>query len=531
MIKLRPYQQTLYDEIQETFEKGVSRILVQAETGWGKSILIGKLANNLEGRTLILTHRIELLNQNSEWINDIGILTAKVKKPIPLKSKKNVIAMTQTAYARFSKFGYDYVGDFDNVIVDETHVDFFKQVYSGLNIKKLIGLTATPIIYKKEKKTVNGADFSRDLSLADDYEALLQGVSASDLIDLGYLTEDKYIRLTPPNLDKLKKSANNPDGFTPASMTEVFGSHASVSMVLKSYKEKSIDKKTIIFNPTTKVNVKVYDAFVKEGYGDLVKMYDSVNDSSLSRDEVVAWYKQTKGAVLLNVGVFTTGFNVPDIEVIIYNKSTLSLSLWLQSCGRGSRVAEGKSSFTVIDLGLNLERHGFWSADRDWSEYFKIHKWKAKLPSDNLNVWECQSCGSFNLKGTLYNEELNRVECYNCHEPKPESVTRDNHISGELEEVKVPRIPRAKSIVEYGVHCGNDANISFRLLDRKIIDLFYHHTSREDYIARRYEYIKRVYEIYRPCYFAIINSKLKGANRTLKTSVNRIITKLDKHYK
>ena len=134
MITLRPYQQDLYDKIQESITKEVKSILVQAETGWGKSILIGKLANNLEGRTLILTHRIELLNQNSEWINDIGILTASVKKNIPLKSKKNIIAMTQTAYARFSKFGYDYVGEFDNVIVDETHVDFFKQVYSKLDI-------------------------------------------------------------------------------------------------------------------------------------------------------------------------------------------------------------------------------------------------------------------------------------------------------------------------------------------------------------------------------------------------------------
>tara|TARA_R110001606_G_scaffold102874_1_gene225501 strand:- start:255 stop:866 length:612 start_codon:yes stop_codon:yes gene_type:complete len=203
----------------------------------------------------------------------------------------------------------------------------------------------------------------------------------------------------------------------------------------------------------------------------------------------------------------------------------------LQSCGRGSRVAEGKSCFTVIDLGLNLERHDFWSADRDWSKYFKIKKWVKKLPSDDLNVWECGYYNAFNLKGTLYNEELNRVECYNCHNPKPENAPSENHIHGELEEVKVPRIPRAKSIVRYGVHCGNDANISFRLLDRKIIDLFYHHTDREDYIARKYDYIKRVYEIYRPCYFAIINSNLKGANRTLKTSVNRIITKLDKHYK
>tara|TARA_R110000744_G_scaffold362132_1_gene470115 strand:+ start:768 stop:980 length:213 start_codon:yes stop_codon:yes gene_type:complete len=61
MITLRPYQQDLYDKIQQSISKEVKNILVQAETGWGKSILIGKLANNLEGRTLILTHRIELL--------------------------------------------------------------------------------------------------------------------------------------------------------------------------------------------------------------------------------------------------------------------------------------------------------------------------------------------------------------------------------------------------------------------------------------------------------------------------------------
>ena len=530
MINLRPYQQDLYNDIQEAISNDVKKILVQAETGWGKSILIGKLANNLQGRTLILTHRIELLNQNAEWINDLGILTASVKKPIPLKSNKNIIAMTQTAYARFTKFGYDYIGSFDNVIVDETHVDFFKQVYSGLDIKLLIGLTATPIIYKNEKKTVGGTDFARKLSMADDYDLLLQGISASDLIDLGYLTEDRYIRLTPPNLDKLKKSANNPDGRTPASMTEVFGSHASVKMVVKSYQEKSKGKKTIIFNPTTKVNVKIYDAFIKEGYGDLVKMYDSVNESLLNRDEIVAWFKETEGAILLNVGVFTTGFNVPDIESIIYNKSTLSLSLWLQSCGRGSRVSKDKDFFTVVDLGLNLERHGFWSADRNWKEYFILHKWKAKLPSDNLNVWECNSCGCFNLKGTVYNQELDRIECYNCGEVKPDSETKPNHINGELEEVRVPRVPKAKSIVAYGIHCGNNANISFRLLDRKIIDLFYYHTDKEDYNKRRYEYINRLHDIYRPCYFAIIKSELKGANRTLRKSIERIVTKLDKHY-
>ena len=208
----------------------------------------------------------------------------------------------------------------------------------------------------------------------------------------------------------------------------------------------------------------------------------------------------------------------------------MSLSLWLQSCGRGSRVFEGKDYFTVIDLGLNLERHGFWSADRDWQEYFKKHKWKPKTPSDNLQIWECDPCGAFNLKGTFYNEELDRIECYNCGAPKIKKESKDNHIHGELEEVKVPRIPNAKSIVAYGIHCGNDSNTSFRLLDKKIIDLFFYHTDRIDYWNRRNKYVKRVGDIYRPCYFAIINSDLKGANRTLRKSVERIINKLDRHY-
>ena len=530
MIKLRGYQQPTYDEILLKLED-FDKVLVQAETGWGKSVLIGKIANNLKGRTLILTHRIELLKQNSEWINDVGILTADIKKPIPLRENKNVISMTQTAFARFKKFGYDYVGKFDNVLVDEAHVDYFKQVYEGLDIKKLVGLTATPIIYKNESKTVDGKIFVRKLSLADDYEVLIQGISASDLIDLEMLTEDRYLALKPPNLDKLKKSANNPDGFTPKSMTEVFGSHASSEMVLEAYLEKGIDKKTIIFNPNTKVNTIIYDVFVEAGFGDLVKLYDSVNESDLSRKEIVDWYNSTKGAILLNVGVFTTGFNVPDIEVIIYNKATLSLSLWLQSCGRGSRVAKGKPFFTIIDLGLNIERHGYWSSYRDWQEHFKKNKWKAKVPSDILSVWECDYCGNYNRRGTFYNVELDRIECNNCREPKQVSDKKKNHINGELVEIIVPRVPRAESIVNYGRFNDKDANTSFRLLDRKIIDLFYHYTDREDYIKNRPRYINRVSEIYRPVYFAIIKSELKGANRTLKTSIHRIIKKLDKHYK
>jgi superfamily II DNA or RNA helicase len=531
MIKLRPYQNELYLDLESKIEEGYKRILIQAETGWGKSILIGHTANNLKGRTLILTHRIELLTQNSEWINDVGILTAKVKKVDSLKKCKNIIAMTQTVSARFDKFGSDYIGSFDNVIVDETHVDFFKKVYKDIDLKLVIGLTATPIVYKTEKKTISeGEVMSRKLSLADDFDVLIQGIGVNDLIDLGYLTEDKYIALTPPNLSKLVKSASNPDGYTSSSLTEVFGSYASINIVLSAY-EKRADTKTIIFNPTTKVNLKVYEAFMKAGYDDRVKLFDSVNkDSSETRSDIVKWYKETPNAVLLNVGVFTTGFDVPDIETIIYNKSTLSLSLCLQSWGRGGRVSKGKESFTIIDLGLNIERHGFWSDDRDWKKYFVVHKWEAKTPSDILQVWECKSCGAYNLKGTVFNTESNQFECGECNHPKEDSKSQVKHIKGELVEVKKVRYPSSKSIIDYATSNGNDANLAFRLLEKKIISLFVSYTKKEHYLQNRDRYLLRVIEIYRPVYFSIIRSKLKGANKRLRTQTDKIITKLDKHY-
>lgn len=531
MIKLRPYQEDLYQELLAKISLGHRRILIQAETGWGKSILIGHTANNLKGRTLILTHRIELLTQNSEWIDDVGILTAKVKKVDDLKNRKNVIAMTQTAQARFDKYGADYVGEFDNVIVDETHVDYFKKVYNGFDFKLLIGLTATPIIYKNEKKKVSENEMlTRKLSLADDFDVLIQGIGVNDLIDLGYLTNDEYIALTPPNLDKLVKSASNPDGYTSNSLTEVFGSYASVKNVLASYRKRA-DTKTIIFNPTTKVNLKIYEAFIKEGFGDRIKMFDSVNkNKEQTRDDVVSWFTNTPNAILLNVGVFTTGFNVKDIETIIYNKSTMSLSLWLQSCGRGGRIFEGKDSFTIVDLGLNIERHGFWSDNRNWSEHFVVHKWVSKTPSDILQVWECKNCGAFNLKGTVYNNETNRFECCDCKEPREDANNSIKHIKGELVEVKKVRYPSSKSIINYAKNNGNDANLAFRLLEKQIMTLFIHHTSKEHYLKNRNRYINRMGDLYRPVYFAILRSNLKGAHKKLRTQTDKIIYKLDKYY-
>lgn len=529
-IKLRPYQDKTYQEIRSTIVEGHKRILVQAETGWGKSVLIGKLANNLEGRTLVLTHRKELLEQNSEWIDDVGILTSNVRKLEPLNNNTNVIAMVETAYSRFEKYGYDALGIFDSVIIDEVHIDLFKKVYRKLEPNILIGLTATPIIYKKETKKVGGETYTRKITLRDEYQILVQGISVKELQNLGYLTKDKYILLKPPNIDNLVRSASNPDGYTPNSLTDVFGNRASIKKVFEGYNRRR-GTKTIIFNPTTKVNLRVYEAFIKQGYEN-VRLYDSVNTNATNRQEIVEWFRNTPDAILCNVGVFTTGFNVKDIETIIYNKATISLPLWLQSCGRGSRIAPNKTEFYVIDLGLNVERHGFWSADRDWAKEFVLHNWQIKKTSDLLQVWECKSCGAYNIKGEFYNTETEQIECPSCGQPKEAKKSNPKYISGDLVEVNPdkPIYPIADKIYEYAKRNGRDANLAFRLVDKQLFDLVTGTTDTKFYFSNRPRVIGRLRELFRPVYFKIIKSDLQGTNRRFETQLQRTIKKLDNYY-
>ena len=544
MIQLYDHQQPLYDEIFGAV--GTHRkILGQAETGFGKSVVIGKLANNLPGRTLILTHRIELLNQNSEWIKDLGILTAKVRKVQGLKDCKNVISMAQTCRARFKKYGADYIGEFQNVICDEIHVDFFKEVYDQIPNANVIALTATPIVDKKEEKQVGDMTYVRKITMADEFDVLFQGIRTKELIDLGYLTQDFNIQLTPPDLSKLKNSNSSPDGYTSNSMSEVFGSSASLETVVKGYDEfcsaeanGGVGKKTIIFNPTTKVNKKMYDVFVEKGIE--CKLYDSVNPTEHTRNEITTWFINTPGAVLLNVGVFTTGFSVNDLEAIIYNKKTKSLSLWLQSIGRGSRVltkeqiARGqvKQNFLVLDLGLNIAEHGRWSDDRDWSEHFVKHKWKLKRDSDLLRMWECEECGHFNLQGEVYSSELDCIICEECKAPRKPRKQKKKYIEGEFVVIEEPIKPQAKKIIEYVKRVGGDQNMVFKIARMQILDLFKYHTPKGDYQLRNSLYMNRISELYRPVYFGCLYDKelKQGANRRLSTELNRIKELVDEYY-
>jgi len=531
MIKLRTYQQGLYDGIQNKLnDENVRSICAVLPTGGGKSVVIAKLAEDLQGRTLILTHRIEILQQNSEWLQNSAILTAK--NNTLRHDTKVVIAMVQTAFARIKKYGIEYLGDFDNIILDEVQVLIFKKVFEQYNYKKLIGFTGTPVLNKKKYTTINGVEYVEPYTLSEIFDTIVQGTDTQDLIDLGYLVQDYNIVLDLPNMDKLKTSSSNPDGYTTSSLNEVYANSVSLEILKNSYYRYCKGKKTLIFNATTKVNSVVYKYLKDLGLN--VKMFDTINKTEINpntekaytRAEIIEWFNNERDAILINTNVFTTGFNVTDVEVVVVNRATKSLSLWIQMVGRGSRITNKvfKDKFTVLDLGQNIYEHGIWSMRRNWEEYFYPGQKRLKHKSDVLDTWTCTNCGAFNIKEVII--------CQSCGEPmqKGESNGKKDKI-GELRVVGEMPIPKSIQIINYTKSRNETSNFAFKLLERKIIDLFIHYNvTAEFYKKNQARFMARIKEIYIPIYFGIIRSDLKGSNKTKTNQLRRIKTKIDKMY-
>ena len=89
--------------------------------------------------------------------------------------------------------------------------------------------------------------------------------------------------------------------------------------------------------------------------------------------------------VLVNVDIFSEGFDCPDIEFVQLARPTLSLAKYLQMVGRGLRVARGKKNCVIID-NVGLYRvFGLPSQVWNWNAMFegklKVGK-KKETPKD-----------------------------------------------------------------------------------------------------------------------------------------------------
>lgn len=359
--KLYPYQEGAVNNIfRELLELPPNaNLLFQLPTGGGKTIIFSEIAKRyiekFGRKVLILTHRIELGKQTSAVLTEAGIvnkvITSEVKQLPHQSHYQSFIALVETLNNRLQE-NDQFVEDIGLVIVDEAHNNSFRKIFHYFQDVNILGVTATPLSSNKK------------LPLYQTYQKLIVGESISNLIEQGYLCEGQTFSYDV-NLSSLRVGNNGE--FTVGSHELLYTQAMMQSKLIEAYDEVANRKKTLIFNAGILTSRAVYETFKSKGYP--IRHLDSTF-SDRDRVETLEWFRNTKDGILTSVSILTTGFDEPEVENIILNRATKSLTLYHQMIGRGSRVLPEKRTFNIVDLGNNSRRFNLWQYPIDWNHVF-----------------------------------------------------------------------------------------------------------------------------------------------------------------
>jgi superfamily II DNA or RNA helicase len=361
---LRPYQQRTVDLIRDSLRQGNRRILVTLPTGSGKSIIMGCIARSCidkGSRVLALMHRRQLVDQLGDRFESCGVNSGTVMSGIGAELHKPVQIGTVQTYSRrqgFEEVDWDSGDTFrpwehpaDVIMIDECHRSLartFQDILKAYDGKIVLGFTATPAL-------------SSGVAMGSYWQTLIQPVSVRELIDCGALVAGVYYGLSAPDLAGLKIVAGD---YEKKGLSERVKAPKIIGDIVENWLRVAAGKKTMVFA----VNVKHSKAIVHEfcRFGIAAEHLDAHSDDE-KRDAALGRFRSGETTVMSNVGLFTEGTDIPEIECICLARPTKSIGVYLQMVGRGARPAPGKASFVVLDHGKNINEHGFYEEPVGWT--------------------------------------------------------------------------------------------------------------------------------------------------------------------
>lgn len=393
-IKLRPYQSKAVAEIREALGR-YRRVLFQAQTAFGKTITFSYIAlssQKYNRKVLILSDRTEILIQNGgaleRWGLDIDYISPK-HRTTPTKNVS--VGMAQTLRRRVDKPEWiEYLNSLELVIIDEAHNATSDFIHDYLPEQCFVlGCTATPRRYGSNTK-----------QLGDMYKAMVTGITTQELIDMGYIAKPRMYAVASPKLDiPIDYSTGD---YNRKALAQKFESKTLYRGVVQEWLRICPTAKTICFCTSSRQAIGVCQEFCDNGISAkyvLSNEFDEDIEYSGEREEIFNAFKRGEFQVLVNVSIATAGLDVPDIQCVILNFATMSITRFRQAMGRGCRMCEGKKDFIILDCGDNIRRHGGFTTEQNWCLWHSVSSGEGiqmlkECPSDKIDINHKKGCGN-----------------------------------------------------------------------------------------------------------------------------------------
>lgn len=296
-----------------------------------KAMAQGKIRN-----CLWLAHRKELVDQAAESMEE---LFPEIKIGKWTAESKQIGSVTFASVAS-CRLLHEEKKQWDLIIVDEAHhVSDSDNSYTGLFDRldpcPVLGLTATP--YRLDAK---------DLVFTKTYHE----VRPIQLIKEGYLAKPVYMPFTTGQHYALDKRGSKAD-FTSKSLRMLDNDDRNQALV------------DLMVQNAEKFGQMIVFAIDVENAENLLEMLEDQTTfrcalitgttDSFNRDSIRGKMAAGNVDVVINVAVFTEGFDAPSVNTVIMARPTASKSLMLQMIGRGFRKLYAEDG-TCIKDSFNL---------------------------------------------------------------------------------------------------------------------------------------------------------------------------------
>ncbi len=340
-IKLRDYQQECVDLINAKGREG--RHLVAMATGLGKTAIFTSIDRT--GRTLILSHRDELVHQPERYYTDCSFGVEKAEEHANGEDVVSASVQSLSMDSRLSRYAADA---FHTIIIDEAHhaaAPTYKKIlkhFSGA--KQVLGVTATP----KRGDDVRLTDVFDDILFARD---LRWGIRNS------WLSSIRCERVVAPfELHSIGKTAGD---FNPGELEAAIGGE-TLAVAAKAYVERCHERRrhTLIYCLSIReceALCGIIRGLMPEGEQEAVRVLTGKTPDD-ERKAILAGFQDGSIRCIVNCMVLTEGTDLPVCDTVINMRPTCNTTLYQQMVGRGTRLYNGKDYCLVIDIVPSDER-------------------------------------------------------------------------------------------------------------------------------------------------------------------------------
>ncbi|MHC2003145.1 DEAD/DEAH box helicase [Methylobacterium sp. CM6241] len=358
-MDLRPYQRASLDALYASWRNETGDGLIVLPTGAGKAFVIAALVREVlaerpGARIAIVTHTRELIAQNHRELMTYwpaapaGIYSAGLNRRET--ATQILFCGIQSVWNRF-----DAIGAFDVVVVDEAHLiprdaetrygRFLAALRAARPELSVVGLTATP--YRLDSGRLDEGEGRL-------FERIVYEANVGDLIHQGYLAP-LICKATATALD-VSGVAKRGGDYIPSALEAAVNQDWITRAAVEEMAGFGRDRRAwLAFCAGVAHAEAVRDAVRAEGFScEMVTGETGKRD----RDRIVRDFTAGRLRCLTSVGVLSTGFNVPRVDLIALLRPTQSTGLYVQQVGRALRTAPGKSDALILDYAGLVRMHG-----------------------------------------------------------------------------------------------------------------------------------------------------------------------------